>query len=312
MYGAHWYGAQWYGAEAPQTSSMSILTFSLIILSALLHSIWNLAAKTKHSIYAFSFSTALGETLLWSPLIFYIIFYTPEYSPATWSQEAWIWGIVSAFIHTIYYVVLLHGYSVAPLSVVYPVARGSGSLLSALLAVSFFGEHISPLAVCGIVLIVLGIWFLPPRSQHQESRTETLRGTWWGLLIGASIAAYTMVDAHSVKHLGTFPFTFDYMTCVLRVFMMLPLMKFHEITLAESWTKDRKPILVVAILSSVSYIMLLTAVQMAPLSRVAPAREISMLFGTFFGGSILKEGHMTRRMCGAAMIAVGVILLTGS
>jgi len=291
---------------------MSILTFILIIFSALLHSIWNLAAKTKHSVYTFSFCTALGGVLLWLPLMIAIVVYAPQHSPSTWSQEAWIYGIISAFLHTIYYVALLHGYSVAPLSVVYPVARGSGSLLSAALAVAFFGERLTRLAVCGIFLILLGILLLPPRIGLDEGRAETLRGIWWGLIIGTSIALYTMVDAHSVKHLGTFPFTFDYVTCALRVLLLLPLMGIHELPLAESWQKDRKPILAVAVLSSVSYIMLLSAVRLAPLSRVAPAREISMLFGTFFGGSILKEGHMVRRMCGAAMIAVGVIILAGS
>ncbi|HMZ86924.1 MAG TPA: EamA family transporter, partial [Giesbergeria sp.] len=50
-------------------------------------------------------------------------------------------------------------------------------------------------------------------------------------------------------------------------------------------------------------------VRVAPLSHVAPAREVSMLFAALIGGHLLGEGDRLARLCGAACIALGVTAL---
>jgi uncharacterized membrane protein len=50
----------------------------------------------------------------------------------------------------------------------------------------------------------------------------------------------------------------------------------------------------------------LYALTMAPLSHVAPAREVSMLFAALMGGHLLGEGDRTLRIAGAVAIALGV------
>ena len=47
----------------------------------------------------------------------------------------------------------------------------------------------------------------------------------------------------------------------------------------------------------------------APLSHVAPAREVSMLFAALIGGHLLGEGDRVARICGALCIAAGVTAL---
>jgi drug/metabolite transporter (DMT)-like permease len=70
-----------------------------------------------------------------------------------------------------------------------------------------------------------------------------------------------------------------------------------------------KPALAVALLSPAAYILVLYAVTLAPLSHVAPARELSMLFAALIGGRLLGEGDRALRLAGAACIAAGVVLL---
>ena len=53
----------------------------------------------------------------------------------------------------------------------------------------------------------------------------------------------------------------------------------------------------------------LYAVQQAPISHVAPAREVSMLFAALIGGHLLREGDRLLRLLGAAFIAAGVVAL---
>jgi uncharacterized membrane protein len=79
-----------------------------------------------------------------------------------------------------------------------------------------------------------------------------------------------------------------------------------------SWTcfeRQWKAALLVAAISPVSYVLVLYAMQEAPLSHVAPAREVSMLFAALIGGHLLAEGDRVVRVLGAACIAAGVMAL---
>src|SRR5262249_39857622 len=67
--------------------------------------------------------------------------------------------------------------------------------------------------------------------------------------------------------------------------------------------------LAVGALSPVAYVLVLYAMGMAPLSQIAPMREVSMLFAAYLGGSRLAERNPHERLLGAACIAAGVIAI---
>jgi uncharacterized membrane protein len=80
----------------------------------------------------------------------------------------------------------------------------------------------------------------------------------------------------------------------------------------QLWRRQWKYAVFVGIVSPVSYVLVLYAMQVAPLSHVAPAREVSMLFAALLGGRLLGEGERGTRIAGAACIAAGVVgLATG-
>ena len=56
-----------------------------------------------------------------------------------------------------------------------------------------------------------------------------------------------------------------------------------------------------------SYILVLTAMVFTPVSLVAPAREVSILFAALMGAHLLREGDVARR----AVAAVGMVLGIG-
>ena len=62
-----------------------------------------------------------------------------------------------------------------------------------------------------------------------------------------------------------------------------------------------------AVLSPAAYVLVLYAMTLAPVSRVAPMRELSMLIAALLGGQLLKEGERHWRLLGAGFIACGVI-----
>ena len=81
-------------------------------------------------------------------------------------------------------------------------------------------------------------------------------------------------------------------------------------SIALAWRTSRAAAAGVALLSPLAYILILFALARAPVSAVAPARELSILVGTLLGATVLAEGHGTRRFAAAAAIVVGVVALT--
>ena len=82
-----------------------------------------------------------------------------------------------------------------------------------------------------------------------------------------------------------------------------------EIYIRQCFT-NRKLAIGVAVFNPLSYILVLTALVFTPVSYVAPAREISILFGTLMGTHILSEGHSRRRIISACIMILGVIGLS--
>jgi drug/metabolite transporter (DMT)-like permease len=141
-------------------------------------------------------------------------------------------------------------------------------------------------------------------------------GVLHGLLTGVFIAAYSVVDGYAVKRAGLSPVAVDYLGNGFRVPLTLVWL-FHAkgldvLGLVEYARARLKPALIIAVLSPIAYVLVLYAARLAPLSQVAPAREVSMLCAALFGGTFLRERHVALRMCGAACIAAGVIALASA
>jgi len=129
-------------------------------------------------------------------------------------------------------------------------------------------------------------------------------------LTGALIAGYTLVDGYAVKVLLISPLLVDWAGNVLRVpFALIPVLR-DPGGFVPAFKRQWKGVLVLAALSPLAYILVLYALRLAPLSHVAPAREVSMLVAALLGGRLLKEGEKHWRLAGAACIAAGVVALT--
>ena len=290
---------------------MSTLAFSLVVLAGLIHACWNIAAKKAGGDARFSFFSSVWMALIWAPVGLW----------AGWSvvpRWGWVeWGFIgaSAVLHVVYFIVLLRGYRKADLTVVYPLARGSGPLLSSMVAIMLLGEQISALGVAGIAGVVVGVFLIAGgpglwRAAHDPHRQQRVRkGMVYGLLTGVFIASYTVVDGYAVKVLLMSPILLDYMGNFVRMALLLPVVLRDRPTARAMWLQQRKYALIVGAISPVSYVLVLYAMQTAPLSHVAPAREVSMLFAALIGGHLLGEGDRAVRLVGAVCIAVGVACL---
>jgi drug/metabolite transporter (DMT)-like permease len=285
--------------------------FALILLAGIIHAGWNIVAKKANGDSRFSFQTSVFNMLIWAPVGITLGW---NVVPG-WGLTEWCFVVLSGVLHIFYFVVLLRGYRKSDLTVVYPLARGSGPLLSSLVAVLFLGEKISLLGVAGIAGVVLGVFLVAGgpklwRKAHDPVQRERVhKGIRYGVLTGGFIAAYTVADSYAVKFLAMSPILLDYFGNLVRIVLLLPVALKDPATTARMWRSQWKYALLVAAVSPVSYVLVLYAVQQAPISHVAPAREVSMLFAALIGGHLLREGDRLLRLLGAMFIAAGVVAL---
>jgi drug/metabolite transporter (DMT)-like permease len=287
---------------------MSAAALALVFCAAFLHAVWNVVAKKTGGDARFALMAALLLVVVWAPLGIWAGWQAmPRWGPVEWAVL-----LASGVVHVVYFTTLLRGYRLSDLTVVYPVARGTGPLLASLGAVVFLGERLSPLAAAGLAGVVVGVFFIAggpslwARAHDPQQRHRVRLGLVWGALTGALIAAYTLIDGYAVKVLLISPILVDYVGNLLRLPFLLPAALRDRRGFAALWRAQWRAALVVAVLGPLGYVLVLYAMQLAPLSHVAPAREVSMLFAALLGGRLLGEGDRAWRLLGAACIAAGV------
>jgi uncharacterized membrane protein len=131
----------------------------------------------------------------------------------------------------------------------------------------------------------------------------------WGAVTGVTIAAYTLVDGYAVRALLLPPVLVDYAGNLLRLLVLTVVALRERSALAAEYRRCWREALGISILTPVGYILVLLAMRQATVSHVAPAREVSMLIGAWFGTRLLGEEDPVRRLGGAALIGLGVVAL---
>ncbi len=301
---------------------MSTLALCLVLIAALIHAGWNFLAKKSGGDVRFALITCIAQILVWAPVGLWFAWRdAPAFGVLQWSLVA-----ASGAIHVVYYVTLLRGYRLGDLSVVYPLARGTGPLITAFVATTFFGEALGLIGwlgvlgiVGGVIVIAGGTTLLRTLRSGRQSPSDVARlrtGVGYGLVTGGFIAAYTLVDGYAVKHANMSPILVDYLSNLARLpltWLLIALLARREpLPMADYAKRMWRGALIIGAVSPVAYVLVLYAVGMAPLSQVAPAREVSMLFAAFLGGSQLGERDPRARLIGAACIAIGVVAIAAA
>ncbi len=285
---------------------MDLAALILVILAAFCHAGWNLLAKRSSGGVAFVWLVQGSGMLLYAPLVIVLLVRNPpELSLALLAAI-----IASAVFHLSYFLSLQRGYRSGDLSLVYPVARGTGPALATVGAILVYGERPGPIAILGAVLVISGVIFMSMAGRHTAADPHARReGVKWGMITGVFIASYSMNDSFAVSALGIFPFFYLWLGDVLRTVLLTPLALRRLPSVRHELTAHRREILGVAFLSPLSYLLVLFALSFTPLSYVAPAREMSILIGTIMGSTLLSEEDGKRRILAAVLIVGGVVAL---
>ena len=291
---------------------MTFPVLGLVLIASVAHAVWNLAAKSVTG-KGFAFVLAYHglSAILLAPLAIVII--------ATGGQSL-NWGLVgaaalSAVFHIAYSVALQSGYDHAPLGVVYPTARGTGPVVTIIIAVAFLGERPTLAEAAGAFTVIAGIAVVTirPRGGVGPTSSDGLRrGLAWGGLIGAFIASYTLWDDFAVNHVSDSPLLYFAVSeaCVGLIMtagaFALPGGREKRTDLREILTSHKRALVTVAILSPLAYVLVLYAMQQAPVALVAPVRETSIIVGTLLAWWFFGERNVVLKLAGALIVVLGI------
>jgi drug/metabolite transporter (DMT)-like permease len=284
---------------------MTVFALVLVLAAATFHATWNLLAKRAGDggavfVWLFGFLAML----IYAPLaVVVVLLERPYFGP-----EALVFMFGSGVLHLGYFVLLQRGYAIGDLSLVYPLARGTGPLLATAAAIVLLGERPGTVALLGIALITIGVFMLTMEPGNARKAGWGMSVV-YGLLTGAFIAAYTIWDKHAVSALLIPPLLQSWVTTLVTTGLLTPLAVRHRGKVLAIWREHKIEALGVAVLSPLSYILVLTALVFTPVSYVAPAREISILIGAAMGASLLAEGDVRRRLVAATVMVLGFVAL---
>ena len=280
---------------------MSFLALLLVLASAFIHASWNfILKKSGGGSGVIALSCTLSLVIYLPVLVGAAILQHYQFQ---WMHLALMFA--SGMVHLVDFLLLDRAYrSGGDLSIVYPLARATGPLLTILFAIAVIGERPGPVPLAGAVLIGISALVLTgnPFAWH---KSEARKAVGFALLTGMTIAVYTLTDKWSVAAWLIPPLVYDWGCNFFRCLVIVPLTRHRNPgAMAAAWREKRGTVLVIAAASPLSYILVLTAMVFTPVSLVAPAREVSILFAALMGAHLLKEGDVTRR----AIAAVGMVL----
>lgn len=269
----------------------------LILLSAVVHAVVNVLTKRADDKYAMRLLIGVFSAVLVTPALFFV--------PLPSGAAVWLlFG--TAFVHAIYELLLVKSYESAAFSAVYPVARGTGPLFTALGAIFILRERAPLLELAGIAMVCGGV--IAIGLSHRAS-AGVGKGLAYALGTGVTIGCYTLIDATGVRSVAE-PFTYvlwffvAHGACVL---VTAPGIRGRAVVIEAR--RQWKLGIGTAALSIITYGSAMLAYRFGATAQLAALRETSVLFGTALAMSFLGE-HMTlRRWIAAGVIAAGAILL---
>ena len=283
---------------------MTGAALALVLPSAAAHATWNMLAKRSGGGIVFVW---MGGALSLVPLACATLVVVAV-GDAGVSGAAIAWMAGAAVIHSAYFFTLQSGYRAADLSVVYPLARGTGPLLSFAGAIALLGESPGPLQVLGAAAIVGSVLALGIHAAGRSSHQRT--GAAYALVTGVLIAAYTLWDKHGVDGLDANPIVYLFGMEIFRAALVAPIALRRRDEIACEWSENGAELRGYALLAPLSYALFLSALALAPVTLVAPLRELSILIGVALGGQLLAEEDTPMRAVAAAAIVFGVVAIS--
>jgi len=290
---------------------MTAVAIGLALAAAVVHGTWNVLVKVSGDPMRTFRRATIFAALASAPIALtaWLVTGRPGLTPVAAALCA-----ISATFELAYLWLLSAAYRRGALSVVYPIARGSAPVLSVFAGLALLGERLAPGQLAGVALLLIGILAV---TLPQTSGRATVPA----LLTGVSIAAYSAVDRVGVR-LST-PWLYGWLLITLLALGLAASMWIGT-KLEQSRGQlrdereaglDRQPLTwrqaaLIGIFMWGGYLLVLLALNIAPLSVVAPVRETAVVAVAVWGIWKLRERKgAPLKLFGATATLLGVVLL---
>ena len=277
--------------------------FTLVVVAAFFHALWNFAARRMRG----------NLVILWLALFTGCLFLLPGIVVLAILGKIHLWMpssavgyvIATGMIHGLYFGLLARTYEKGEISVVYPILRGSGVGLTAILAWCILKEEISPIGLTGISFVFSGILLMGIPFLRRGSEADQYR---LALCVGVSIAAYSLVDKVGVSKMTPVLYIW-FMFLIAAVVLMPTVMKQYRGKVLNTARSNTGYILLIGVGSIGTYLMILVALQLAPVSYIVAAREFSVVIGALLGVTFLGERMTVLKAAAIVCITMGLLLI---
>ncbi len=277
---------------------MSPALLGLVLSAALFHASWNVVARQHAGHLAVLWLGALLAWIAITPLAVVLL-----WQSAPLPMTAFACMLATGIIHVLYFLALSSAYQRGEISLVYPVARGSGVALTALGGAWWLDEELSHTGLVGIAAVSIGILLFAVPGW-----TTRGRGLRQALAVGATIPAYSLVDkvGTGLVHPIVYIWAMYGISCLGLALFVFGRFRGQIRTIARQRVGG---IALIGLGSMLTYLIILFAYRMGPVGYVVAARESSVLFGALFGVLFLKERLTAWRVTALAAVLVGLVCL---
>lgn len=272
---------------------MPVSALLLALAAAVVHAAWNLLLSDAEDIHS-STAVAVGTG---------VVVFAPV-AALSWRLHtaAVPYMAASSALETIYLVLLATAYSVAAMSFVYPIARGSAPVVVLLISLVALGTSVSGEAALGVLVVAFGIVLV--RGVRMAARARDLI---LALSVGACIAGYTLVDKHGIRHGNPIA----YLELVFTGMAIAYVAGVWRLSGPAALRGAMNPRSILAGVGCFGgYALTLAALRLAPAASVAAVRESSVVMATGFLAVTGRERVSAARLVGAIAVAGGIALVS--
>ena len=270
--------------------------FLLLLIAALSHALCHSILKYNKNPLGILGITSIFEIIIFTPLVLTVPFPTPY---------IWILIITSALLHGFYRLLVIFSYKYGDLSFIYPIARGSSSLLLAIISLIYLTDKISLWGFIAIMIVCMGLFLI----SYSDRLKFNYSAFGLGVLTAIMITTYTLVDGIGVRHSSN-PYSFLYWMLLLNGTPALIASFFFKNNGLRIVNKNLILTGVAfGILAPLAYGLAVWCMQFLPIAYVSSIREISIIFATLIGLILLKEKTASKRIIPSIFVVIGISIL---
>ncbi len=275
---------------------MTLLAFLAALGSAMLHAGWNALARSRPEPGAAFCAVVVAAGVISLPLVVWRGLPTVP--------EAWFWLAVGFCFNLSAVRLTMAAYRRLPLSLAYPLSRGTAPLLVALIEFGLLGRAVPGAGVLvGMVIVSLAVLLLAKSARTGEGLDR--RGLLYTMGVAVCTAVFSITDALGVRASGD-PFAYGAAVAIVTAVGLPLLQHFEGVHIGRMLRGNMVFGLFVSFLSMGSYLLVLYAFMNAPVAPSSAIRETSVLFGAVLAALFLGETFGRLRWFAIALAVVGV------